>query len=161
MGASGWVAGVLAIALAACLACGSSPASLTARVSVLSVGRTCASLAPVTTCTIVSRLEVAIEEETGRDVSLEAVAGTLWDTRGMQDMQATPAVLSAEDIRNAAGSNVVPGHGSRTLPYSLEFTIPEPYILGTIKASVQVRGVDEGGNMTEANCDTLLVAPVR
>ena len=79
----------------------------------------------------------------------------------MRDMQATPGQLSSDDIARAAGSPMVPGRGQLSVPLVLSFSIQEPYILGTLKASVHVRGVDGNANVVEADCSATYVAPAR
>jgi hypothetical protein len=163
MGASARRAWLLVLVAGPCAACGdrTAPASLDATLIVERTLLTCASPEPVTSCTITTQLKVSVRETAGQEVSLQSMEGSLWDTRGMQDMHAAPSMLSAEDIRNAAGTTQVPGNGSRDVPYALGFTIPQPYILGPLRASVRVQGVGGDGHVVEATSEAVLVAPVR
>lgn len=132
------------------------PGRLTASVTIVDSENSCAfDSPPGTSCTITRMLSVTIQEEDGRDVHLESVSGVLWDTRGMQDMHAVPAVLSSDDIRVAVGTSVVPAHGQLSIPYKLGFTIVRPYILGPLTAMVSVRGRDTAENVIEANSEAL------
>jgi hypothetical protein len=133
--------------------CGNTqPASLHASVVIIETDGSCVSgTAPGTSCSVTRTLNVILHEDGGRDVQLESVSAVLWDTRGMQDMHATPSMLSSVDIRRAAGSNVVPGHGQLAIPYALGFTVVQPYILGPLKVMVHVRGRDTADNAIEAD----------
>ena len=130
------------------------PAVLHAGVTILDSEDSCAfDSPPGTSCTITRTLTVIIQEEGGRDVHLESMSGVLWDSRGMQDMHAAPAMLSSDDIRVAAGTSVVPAHGQLSIPYKLGFTIVRPYILGPLTAMVSVRGRDTADNLLEAKAE--------
>jgi len=161
MGSRVWRIG-LAMAASVSLGCGGGrAASIRATLVVSGVDLTCSSLQPDATCTITSRLGLTVQEDAGRDVYLASVSTFVTDTRGMQDMQATPGQLSSDDIARAAGSPMVPGRGQLSVPLVLSFSIQEPYILGTLKASVHVRGVDGNANVVEADCSATYVAPAR
>jgi hypothetical protein len=134
--------------------CGAeSPASLSASVLVVRTDGVCAPQGARTVCRTTKVLTVSLQESTGRDVALQSLSGVLFDTRGMQDMHAEPAELSAEDIRVAAGSNVVRGRGELDVPYTLAFEVVQPAIVGPIKAIVRARGRDSDGNVVEAGAE--------
>jgi hypothetical protein len=147
IGALAWVA----------FGCESSrPGSLHATVSIVDSEDSCAfDSPPGTTCTITRTLTVLLQEDGGRDVQLESVSGVLWDGRSMSDVHAGPAMLSSSDIRAAVGTSVVPAHGQLSLRYKLGFTILRPYLPFSLAAKVSVRGRDTGGNLVEANCESV------
>jgi hypothetical protein len=132
---------------------GESPASLATSVVVVSTSGDCSTEAGKTVCRTTKALTVTVRETTGRDVALQSLSGILFDTRGMQDMHAQPAELSAEDIRVAVGSSSVPGGAELNVPYTLAFEVVQPAIVGPIKAIVRVRGRDSDGNVVEASAE--------
>ncbi len=150
------VAGIGALAWVASGCESSRPGSLLASVTIVDSEDTCAfDSPPGSSCTITRTLMVLLQEEGGRDVQLESVSGVLWDGRSMSDVHAEPVMLSSSDIRAAVGTSVVPAHGRLSLPYKLGFTIVRPYLPFSLAAKVSVRGRDTGGNLVEANCESV------
>jgi hypothetical protein len=132
-----------------------APGSIQASVVGVQWGGSCASESTSgTTCSVIRTVSITVEEVGGRDVSLQSVSGVLWDTRAMQDMRAQPAALSSADVRQAAGSNVVPSHGQLVIPYELEFTVVWPRIMGPLEVRIHVRGRDDSNNVIEADCQS-------
>jgi hypothetical protein len=76
----------------------------------------------------------------GREWHLQSIQGIVRDSRSGQDLQAFPAALSAEDIRQLAGSSVLPAHGQLTIPLQFQFLIGEPsyYVDGPHELQVTV-----------------------
>jgi len=129
--------------------------SLRASVTKVDSGDSCTlDSPPGTSCTITRTLSVLIQEDGGRDVELNSVSGVLWDLRTMSDVHAEPAALSSNEIRAAAGTTVVPGHGQLSLPYKLELTLVRPYLPMSLTAKISVHGRDTGGNVVEAACES-------
>jgi hypothetical protein len=153
MGARGLAITCVTLLVSLALGCDETPpASLQASVEIVESDGTCASeYSPGASCTVTRSLSITVQEVGGRDVHLELVSGVLWDTRGMQNMHAEPAALSATDIRNAVGSSVVPAHRQLVVPYDLAVTLIRPFILGPVKVMVHVRGRDGGDNVIEAD----------
>src|SRR5258708_21799592 len=95
------------------------------------------------------RARVAIEEVGGRDVYLDSVAGTVWDTRGRDNLQAVSALLSSDDIMRIAGSTVIQAHGQLTIEYQLHYLVVQApcYITGPPLLLVPVRGTAAAGTI--------------
>ncbi|HKC12231.1 MAG TPA: hypothetical protein VKI41_09380, partial [Vicinamibacteria bacterium] len=112
-------------------------------------------------CTVTMRARVAIEEVGGRDVYLDSVAGTVWDTRGRDNLQAVPALLSSDDIMRIAGSTVIQAHGQLTIEYELHYLVGQApfYINGPPLLLVLVRGRDAAGNIVETSSPGLGPGP--
>ncbi len=153
--------GALAMAVSASLACGGGrAASIRANLVVNGVELTCSSLEPGATCTITSKLRLTVEEDAGQDVHLALISTVVTDNRSMQDVHATPAQLSSDDIVRLAGSAMVAGHGQLSVPLVLNVSVQRPYIIGTLEPSVHVRGVDTDANVVEADCRASYVVPL-
>jgi len=147
--------GVALVAFVALSCHDRAPGSIQASVVTVQWGGTCLSEStPGASCSVTRTVSITVQEVGGRDVSLQSVSGVLWDTRAMQDMHAQPAALSSADIRQAAGSNVVPSHGQLVIPYELEFTVVWPHIMGPLEVRIHVRGRDDSDNVIEADCES-------
>jgi hypothetical protein len=156
-----WRMGALGMALSASVACGGGHApSIRATLVVNGVDLTCSSLEPGATCTITSKLGLTVQEDAGHDVHLALISTVVRDNRSMQDVHATPAQLSSDDIVRAAGSAMVAGHGQLSVPLVLNFSVQRPYIIGTLEPSVHVQGLDDDGNVVEADCTASYVVPL-
>ena len=55
---------------------------------------------------------------------------------------------------------MVAGHGQLSVPLVLSFSVQRPYIIGTLEPSVHVQGVDDDGNVVEADCTASYVVPL-
>jgi hypothetical protein len=89
--------------------------------------KTCDS--PVTreaTCTVTMTARVELGEVEGRAWNIASVEGVVRDGRSGQDLGAVPGVLTSDEIRRIAGSNVLAAHGRLTIPIELRFVIGQP-----------------------------------
>jgi len=139
--------------LACCLACGgagrsfTAPAGTTVQYAVTNQveTRTCESpVTPQATCRITLSARVLLGELEGRPWRIDSVRSVVRDQTSGQDLRALPATLTAEDVRLVAGTNVLPAHGSLTIPVQVQFLVSQkPYyvdgpheLLVTLVASV-------------------------
>jgi hypothetical protein len=66
---------------------------------------------------------VELGELEGKAWQIASVQGTVRDGRSGQDLHAVPGMLTAEDVRRVAGSNVLVANGRLTIPLELRFVI--------------------------------------
>jgi len=89
--------------------------------------RTCElSATPQTPCTVTLTARVELVELEGRSWQISSVQGTVRDSRSGQDLKAVPATLTADEVRQLAGSDVLAANSGLTIPLELRFVIEQP-----------------------------------
>ena len=141
--------------LVCCLGCRgtgpsfTAPTGTTVRYAIADQAETRDCDSPVTpqaTCRISLTARIVLGEMEGREWQIRSVRIIVRDQVSGQDLHAVPAELKADELRQVAGTSVLPAYGAFTIPLKVQFLVGQApyYVDGPHELLVTLGAVIDG-----------------